>query len=123
MQCETILFTSTSLLTVLLGASCLAQSVFLYQNKLQEVLKKSFKYKRLFKWASVAFALAAIIWGTERLAFSTRYADPTLLDYFVLLLVGILGLVALSLQDRLAKRAIKRNEVVGGNPQAESAPP
>lgn len=116
------MLTFASLITVLLGASCLALSVFTYQNKLEKALTKSFKYKRLFWWASLALAVVAIIWGFERTAFSTRYADPTLPDYFVIVLVGILSLIAIFLSDRLAKRAIKRSEVVGGNPPTESTP-
>ena len=103
------MFTGTSLVTVLMGATCLAQSIFWYQDKLEKTLTKQFKYKRLFWWASVAFTLTAIMLGFVQLVFSTRYADPTLADYFLLVLVIILGFVAIFLSDWLSKRAVKRH--------------
>ena len=106
----------------MLAVSALACCFISYQSRLEREFSKPFKYKRILLGSFVAITLAVIVWGTERIIFADSYIDPTLADYVVKALAGIVAIVSIVASVRMKKRAVKGSEDTGHSPQTDSVP-
>lgn len=101
----------------MLVVSGLACYFISYRSRLEREFGKPFKYKRILLGSFVAITLAVIVWGIERINFADRYIDPTLADYIVKTLAGIVVIVLIVASFRMQKHAVKRDEDFGQSPQ------
>lgn len=106
---------------ILLGVSSLLGAVTLYFSGLERVQQEPFRYKRLLRGLNIALLLVVMAWAIERMVFAAKYTSPTLADYFVMLIAGIVGLVATIVSYRWYKRTVKRSEDLERSSQAETS--